>query len=70
MYIKLNESEDSYHCCKEHLEKMDKLNALEDSENWTDKTYSEPEEVCEECQDLAKEGKCHPVFVKTGSFTD
>lgn len=70
MYVKLEEEKDRYHCCQEHLEELGELDALEDSEKRTDKTYGEPEQVCEECQDLAEEGKCHAVFVKTGSFTE
>lgn len=69
MYVKLKE-EDRYHCCREHLEEMGKLDALENSEQRLDKTYSEPEEICERCQELAEQGDCHAVFVKTGSFVE
>lgn len=71
MYIKLKEEEeDHYHYCKEHLEEMDKLDVLEQPDRLSDDTYKKPEEICEECEDLASEGRCHPVYVVTGSFTD
>jgi len=70
MYIKLKKGEGHYHYCEEHLEEMDKLDVLDQPEKLNDDTYTEPEETCEECKELAEEGHCHPVYVLTGSFTD
>lgn len=70
MYVKLEEGEDHYHYCKEHLEEMDKLDVLDNPDQISDDTYTKPEELCDKCQELAKEGRCHPVYVVTGSFTD
>ena len=70
MYVKLKKGEDHYHYCKEHLEEMGKLDALDQPDRLRDDTFSKPEDLCEECKDLAEEGDCHPVFVVTGSFTD
>ena len=70
MYVKLEGENDHYHYCREHLEEMDKLDALDNSDQRKDKTYSKPEEVCDECQSLAEKGDCHAIYVKTGSFTD
>ncbi|MCF7890191.1 hypothetical protein K9M78_03125 [Candidatus Bipolaricaulota bacterium] len=70
MYVKLEEEKDRYHFCREHLEEMGEGDALENSEKRIDKSYGEPEEVCEDCQDLAEQGDCHAVFVKTGSFAE
>ncbi len=70
MYVKLKEEKDRYHCCQEHLKEMGELDALENPEHRDDNTYSEPKKVCEKCQNLAEQGDCHAVFVKTGSFAE
>lgn len=70
MYVRLKEEKDHYHFCREHLEEMGEADALENAKKRIDKTYGEPEELCEKCQKLAEEGECHAVFVKTGSFVE
>ena len=70
MYVKLKEEKERYHYCREHLKEIGELDSLDQPDQLKDDTFSKPDEVCDECQDLAEEGHCHPLFVVSGSFTD
>ncbi len=71
MYIKLKREEKTrYHFCREHLEEMGELDALDQPGKLSDDTFNTPEKLCEQCKDLAERGDCHAVYVVTGSFTN
>jgi len=70
LYIKYKD-EDEYHCCKECLEEIGKLdvNGNAKLEGIEDRSMEEPSgPICGECKSKKEDGDCKLPYAKTSSL--